>query len=130
MNLNLKKEAPAAQDFADVSRQSLAEIAAETWRLHQSIDAMLVRMDPMDAERFLGQYRWFSRKISAALAKAGIQLVDLTGHAYSVGMAASALNMDEFDDEDELEVEQMIEPIIMCEGHVMKTGSVLLRRKA
>jgi len=127
MKFNWNRE--AQQDGGDEAlRRSLADIASEAWRLDRVIDKTLLRMDPMDAQRFLGQYRWFRRKVDDALSKADMLLVDLTGQEYSVGMAASPLNIDEFD-EDDLEVEQMVEPIIMSRGTVIKTGSVMLRPK-
>lgn len=119
MKLRREKEAEA------VSSQSLAEIAVEAWRLTQAVERVVTRMDPMDAERFMGQYRWFLKKVEAALGQSGMQMVDLTGQPYSVGMAATPLNADEFDDE-ALEVAQMVEPIIMQSGKVIKTGSMLL----
>lgn len=113
---------------SDQNRQALVDIAVETWRLDQVIDKVKLSMDPITAERFAGQYRWFQKKVDAALAGAGLQIVDLTGQDYSLGMAATALNADEFDDDD-LEIAQMIEPVILCEGRVMRTGSVMLRPK-
>ena len=40
-------------------------------------------------------------------------IVNLEGHEFDVGMAAKSLNIDEFESEDTLVVDQMIEPIII-----------------
>lgn len=127
MKLKWKRgDSPAPLPASDDGRQALIDIAVETWRLDQVIEKAVLGMEPITAERFLSQYRWFQKKVGGALAQAGLQAVDLTGQAYSVGMAATPLNADEFDD-DELEVAQMIEPIIMCDGRVMRAGSMMLR---
>lgn len=121
----LKKQQPAPPD---VNGKALVEIAAEAWRLDRVVEKASLRMDPLDAERFIGQYRWFRKRVDAALAEAQMRLVDLTGQDYSVGMAATPLNMDEFDDEP-LVVAQMVEPIVMRGNDVMRAGKLMLGRK-
>ena len=125
MKLFKDKTKPAPAPSQDPSRAALADVATEVWRLTQAVDKVLMRMDPMAAERFAGQYRWFQKKVSASMNQAGLQTVDLTGQPYSIGMAATALNADDFDDDD-LIVVQTVEPVVMAEGKVLKTGTVLL----
>jgi hypothetical protein len=43
-------------------------------------------------------------------------------------MAATPLNIDEFNENDKLMVDQMLEPIIMGNEGLVKTGTVSLRR--
>lgn len=112
----------------DASGRSLAEIAVESWRLDQTVERVLLRMEPMDAERFASQYRWFRKKVDGALADAKMRIVDLTGQPYSVGVAATPLNLDEFDGE-ELIVAQMVEPIVLFDGKVVHTGTLILAPK-
>ena len=57
-----------------------------------------------------------------------MRIVDVEGQPYDVGMALSPLNIDDFEPEDLLYVEQMIEPIIMDETNVLKTGTAMLGR--
>ena len=45
---------------------------------------------------------------------------------YDPGMAVTPLNIDEFDVQDQLFVLQTIEPIVMQDGIVRKSGTVLL----
>lgn len=117
-----------SQSSLDTSCLALAEIAVESWRLDQTVERVLPRMDPMDAERFASQYRWFRKKVDGALAATKMRIVDLTGQPYSVGTAATPLNIDEFDSE-ELIVTQMVEPIVMLNGNVVHTGTMLLGPK-
>lgn len=108
-----------------VSESALADIAVEAWRFGSVLGVVTQRMDYMDAERLIGQYRWFEKKVQTALSQTDIRLVDLTGQAYNVGMAATPLNLDEFDTDD-LVVVQMVEPIVMSGGRVIRAGSVML----
>ena len=125
----IRKKEQALPQEPTVSVQPLMEIAVEAWRLDRVVDKALQRMSPMDAERLVGQYRWFRRKVDAAMEDAGLRAVDLTGQAYSIGMAVTALNMDEFDDDEDLTVAQMVEPVILFDGRVMRTGAVILERE-
>lgn len=111
------------------SRQALADIAAEAWRLDRAVDRALEQLLPRDADRLESQYRWFRRKVYAALEDADMRVVDLTGQSFTLGMAATPLNADEFDDE-ALVVTQTIEPVIMAGGEVLRTGAVMLGREA
>jgi hypothetical protein len=43
-------------------------------------------------------------------------------------MAATALNAEDFDPDDNLVVDQMLEPIIMGEEGLARTGTVILRK--
>ena len=59
---------------------------------------------------------------------AGLLCIDVEGKIYDPGMAVTPLNIDDFEPDDDLFVEQMMEPIIMRDGKVQKTGTVLLGR--
>ena len=50
------------------------------------------------------------------------------GHPFDPGMAATPLNIEEFESEDALIVDQMLEPIIMGHDGVVRTGTVTLRK--
>ena len=57
-----------------------------------------------------------------------MRIVNVEGHAFDSGMAATPLNIDEFDAKDALMVDQMLEPIIMGKEGLVKTGTVTLRK--
>ena len=44
-------------------------------------------------------------------------------------MPVFALNLDDFEPNESLVVTQMIEPVIMADNKVQKTGTVILRRR-
>ena len=66
--------------------------------------------------------------MTKALDESGLHLVNVEGQIYDPGMAVTPLNIDEFEPDDKLFVEQIIEPIIMSENAVYKTGTVILGR--
>ena len=120
-----KKDRTAAPDVGAL-QLSIAEIAAESWRFERALNKMLRRMDVMDAERFARQYDYFATRVDRALAAAELTVLDLTGQPYSVGLPVQAMNLEEFDEDESLIVEQTIEPVIMLGGRVLKTGMVMV----
>ena len=62
------------------------------------------------------------------LAEAGMRIVNVEGQQFDPGIAATALNIEEFASEDSLIVDQMLEPIIMGPVGVVRTGTVTLRK--
>ena len=109
-------------------QQAIAEIAAESWRFEQALKKVLNHMDVMEADRFSRQYGYFSSKVDRAIAAAGLNVLNLVGQVYSVGLPVQAMNLEEFDEDDELIITRMIEPVIMLNGRVLKTGVVMVDR--
>lgn len=108
--------------------QTMVEFASENWKLVRTLDRYIQGMDPLDAERFLNQFAWYQRKAQEMLDEAGLSAVDLTGMKYNTGMAVSPLNLEDFPDRPDAayRVAQMVDPIIMENGHVRKAGTVML----
>lgn len=108
--------------------QTMVEFASENWKLVRSLDRYIQGMDPLDAERFLNQFAWYQRKAQEMLDEAGLSAVDLAGMKYNTGMAVSPLNLEDFPNRPDAayRVAQMVDPIIMENGHVRKAGTVML----
>lgn len=109
-------------------KRSIIEMAVEAWRFRRVFDKAMSKLDAGESARYTGQFNWFIKKVEAALKTAGMRIVDIEGQPYDVGMALSPLNIDDFEPDDPLYVEQMIEPIIMDEEKVLKTGTAMLGR--
>ncbi|MBR6707673.1 MAG: hypothetical protein IKI84_13515 [Clostridia bacterium] len=109
-------------------RSALVEIAAEKWRFEHALKKALQKMDVMDAERFNGQFGYFSSRVAQAMAYAGMSCLDLSGQVYDVGMPVQGMNLDEFDEDEILIITRMVEPVILWNGRVIRTGMVLLGR--
>ncbi len=107
---------------------SLLEIAVESWRFTRVFERLLSKLDAGEQGRYLSQYRWFQRRLEESLLKAELRLVNVEGQSFDPGMAAAALNINEFGPQDTLVVEQMLEPIIMGPDGLLKTGTVILKK--
>ncbi|HRT88452.1 MAG TPA: hypothetical protein P5296_17725, partial [Anaerohalosphaeraceae bacterium] len=91
-------------------------------------DRLLTKLDAGEQNRYKSQFRWFIKKVEEALERADMRIVNVEGHPFDPGMAATPLNIEEFDANDALIVDQMIEPIIMGKEGLIKTGTVTLRK--
>ena len=108
--------------------KSLLDVAVESWRFGRLFDRLLTKLDAGEQGRYRGQLRWFQRKLEESLTDAGMRIVNVEGHPFDPGMAATPLNIEEFESEDALIVDQMLEPIIMGQDGVIRTGTVTLRK--
>lgn len=108
--------------------QAVINMAVESWRISKVFDRLLSKLDAGEQNRFKNQFRWFLKKVEEALEQANLRIVNVEGHQFDPGMAATPLNIDEFDSQDTLMVEQMLEPIIMGNEGLIRTGTVTLRK--
>ncbi len=107
---------------------TLLSMAIESWRFSKVFNRLLSKVDAGEQGRYIGQMRWFMKKIEDSLAESGLKLVNVEGQQFDPGMAVTPLNIEEFESDDVLIVEQMLEPIIMGEQGLLKTGTVTLRK--
>ncbi len=108
--------------------QSILDISVESWRFGKLFDRLLTTLDAGEQGRYRGQFRWFQKKLDEALSVAQLKIINVEGHPYDPGMAATPLNIDEFEPQDSLIVDQMLEPIIMGPEGIVKTGTATLRK--
>lgn len=107
---------------------TIVEMAVESWRFRSVFSKAMSKLDAGESSRYIGQFNWFQRKMNQALEAAGLRIVDVEGQVYDPGVAATPMNIEEFDPEDTVFVKQMIEPIIMDETRVIRAGTVILGR--
>lgn len=108
--------------------QSLIDIAVESWRFSRLFGKVVSKLDVGESGRYQNQVRYFQKKVEEGLEANGLSLVNVEGHPYDAGMAASALNLGDFGPDDLLLVDQMLEPIIMGPAGLRKQGTVMLRK--
>lgn len=121
-------EQETQQPTTEALTQSLLDISIESWRFGKLFDRLLTKLDAGEQGRYRNQFRWFQKKLDESLGVAQLRVVNVEGHPFDPGMAATPLNIDEFDPQDVLVVDQMIEPILMGPDGVVKTGTVTLRK--
>src|SRR5574344_2745395 len=108
---------------------SIISMAVESWRFKRVFQKAMEKLDIIEREKYMGQYNWFLKKVNLALDEANLRIVNVEGQRFEIGMSVIPLNIEEFDSNENLIVEQMQEPIIMNDEKVMKLGSVILGRE-
>jgi hypothetical protein len=112
-------------NFADYE-QSLIDMAVEGWRFSRLFSRVIFKLDAGEANRYVNQLRYFQKRIEENLERQNMRLVNVEGQIFDPGMAATALNIADFDSEDKLIVSQMIEPIIMGSEGLKRQGTVMV----
>ena len=107
---------------------NLISIASELFRVQRVFSKAISKLDVDEQGKYHSQFAWFTKKVTKALDDSGIRMVGLDGQLYDPGMAVTPLNIEEFETDDVLYVAQTMEPIIMQNDAVVKTGTVLLGR--
>lgn len=108
--------------------EAIINMAIESWRFSRLFDRLLIKLDAGEQKRYKSQLRWFIKKMEESLEQVNLRIVNVEGHPFDPGMAATPLNIEDFDSEDSLIVDQMLEPIIMGKDGLVKRGTVILRR--
>ncbi len=91
----------------EAMRDAVISMAVESWRFGRVFDRLLLKLDAGEQNRYKSQFRWFIKKVEEALEQADLRIVNVEGHAFDSGMAATPLNIDEFDAKDALMVDQI-----------------------
>jgi len=115
-------------ESSEQMEQSLIDIAVESWRFARLFGKVISKLDAGESSRYVNQLRYFQKKIEESLDASGLKLVNVEGQPYDVGMAVSALNLEDFGPDDVLLVEHMMEPIIMGPNGLRRHGTVMLRK--
>lgn len=109
-------------------RQPFIDIIVESWRFSKLFGRVLGKLDAAEATRYVNQLRYFQRRLDESLDLAQLKLVNLEGHPFDMGMAVTPLNIGDFEPDDVLVVDQMMEPILMGPDGLVKAGTILLKR--
>ena len=109
--------------------ESIIKIVTENWRLTKLFQKVTTKLDISEQNRYVNQLRYFQKTIENGLHDVDMKIVDLEGHTYDSGMAVSPINIDEFEEDDQLIIDQVLEPLIMGnDGIIKKQGLVNLRK--
>ena len=109
-------------------KEVVINLATESWRLAKVFELAITQLNVDKPRRYTSRIEWFIKKAEESLESTGLRLVNLEGQPYDPGMAAAPVNIEEFDIDDPLEVNLMVEPIIMDGITLVKRGKVSLRR--
>lgn len=120
----------SAQGAADgyLERKALIDTSVEGWRFARIFVRLIGKIEASEGVRYSNQARYFLRKIEDGLDAFGLRIVSLEGQTYDPGMPVSALNIADFDPEDPLIVDQMVEPVVMGPEGLVRGGTVMLAK--
>ena len=110
------------------THEALIDIAVETWRLSRAFESLLKKSSLEEQGKYEGKLIWFQKKLNEALEKSDVRLVNLERKKYDLGMAVKAINLEDFNESDNLYIDKMLEPIVVGENGVIRTGTVTLER--
>jgi len=117
-----------ASESANNLRQPFIDIVIESWRFSKLFARVLNKLEAGESARYANQLRYFQKRLDDSLAVASLKIVSLEGHPYDAGMAASPLNIEDFEPDDALIVDQMVEPVLMGPDGIVKSGTVMLKK--
>lgn len=116
-------------DLADApANAALIDLAVDSWKFARLFTRVISKLDVGEQARYANQMRFFQKRIDIAAEVAGARIVTIEGQPFEPGMAATPLNLEDFADGDELFVDQMLEPIVMGNDGVRRTGTMMLRK--
>ena len=122
---NHDQASPTSEDL----QETVISMAVESWRFRGVFCRLLTKLDAGEKRKYISQLGWFVKKIEVALQRFDLRIADIEGNPFDPGLAATALNIEEFNTEENLVVDQMIEPIILGkEGVVMRSGTMTLKK--
>ena len=118
----------ATESSIEKHKDTVISLAIESWRFAKVFERGITQLNAARAKRHTSQLQLFLKKTEESLEDVGLRIVNVEGQPYDPGMAATPLNIEDFEPEDHLVVDQMLEPIIMHGGSLAQTGTVTLRR--
>jgi hypothetical protein len=104
------------------------DVAVETWRLSRLFARVVTKLDAGEQGRYVSQLRYFQKKVDDHLEAVGYKLVSLEGQPFDAGLAASAVNIADFGPDEDLLIDQMVEPIVMGTAGLKRQGTVIVRK--
>ena len=107
----------------------VAKIGVEFWKLIKSYERSVVLLPPDHQAKSKAQIRFSLNRLKTLLDDAGMSLVTFEGRPFEPNLPVTALNSDDYPDENEtLVIDQTIEPTILHESDVLLIGKVMLAR--
>jgi hypothetical protein len=114
--------------YPDAATDAVIEMAIDSWRFGRIFEKVASKLEGAERERCMNQLASFNKKIGNSLEALELRIVNIEGTPFDPGIAATPLNIEEFEADDELMIDRMIEPIIMGKDGLIRIGKVTLRK--
>lgn len=109
------------------TEQFICGLLTEMWRIQKSYESALEKTEEKVRKRYENQIRFFVKRITTLCQENGYKLINYEGNAFDPGFPIDVVNMSEFSDTEKIMVAQMLEPVIMKENRVLKSGLAIVR---
>lgn len=115
-------------DQSAQTEATTAEIASEYWKLIRSFSKVVETIGPESRNRVEAQVRYSTNRLYALLSQVDMNLIVYRGEIFDSYLPVVAINADEFVGDDNLIIQDTIEPTIMLGRRVIRTGKVYLTK--
>lgn len=108
----------------------IVEFIVEEYRFLKSYVSLMGKLMKDELPKYTSVYNFHINKINEIMEKKNLRIVDLVGKLYDDGLSVNPLNLEDFDKNDNLIIEQVLEPLIVSvtDGKIIKSGTVMLTR--
>lgn len=110
--------------------KQIVDLIVEEYRFLKSYVSLMNKVLSDEKSKYKSVYDFHVRKIQDIMAECNLKIVDLEGKKYDEGLSITPLNIEDFDKNDVLIVQQVIEPLIIStnNGSIIKSGTVMLSK--
>mgnify|MGYP005962336579 FL=1 len=111
-------------------KNSIVSMVVEAWRFAGVYQRLRVKLDFAGQKRGDSLFQWFFKKTLEGLEAADMKIAEIPlGLPYDPGLPVTAVNLDEFEPDDQLIIQQILEPTILdSQNHITHIGSVILAK--
>ena len=120
---------------SETLQESFIELVVENFKVAKMLEAMIkeiYKIDYKKAEKFQRQKDRYITKNKALMEENNIKIIDLKEKKFEDGMSVDIVNAEEIgkvEENQQLYILQMLEPIVMKDGEVKKVGKVVLEKR-
>jgi len=108
--------------------KTIAALAAEFWKILRTLERAAENVPDAAKARLQAQARYAAGRLDAILAERGMSVLGFDGRAFEINLPVSAVNADDFPDEEGLVIERTLEPAVVADMVPVVTGKVFLAR--
>lgn len=115
----------------DSSTKQIIDFVVEEYRFLKSYSSLLNKILPEERQKYKSTYDFHVKKIQEIMEECKLKIVELENKDFNDGLSITALNMEDFEKDDKLVIQQVIEPLIIStiDGTIIKSGTVILEKK-
>lgn len=124
----IRKKANNEKNYSEIN--IIADLIIEEYRFMHSYASVVDKIFAEEKKKYISTYNFHKNKLAELIKKINLKIQSYDGFDYNDGLPVTPLNCEEFTAEDELIIEQTIEPTILSvNGDVIRVGTVILAKK-